>query len=517
MGLLDLFRGGPLPRLPWVPAKPGRISLPAVRLPRDERPHDRSVEWWHFMGYVAPEKKGSTAKTVEYDETKRTSFVLTILKGQVQGLSCLVGVAILIDHAKKTYSLSKEIAPLDSGYFEPEDGKAICFHFGPRGPARRGPPEAFSVRGGMGKYTLDIDTDQQLALELSQEAPAVFLEKDGVFHYRALAPHERNALRELKEKLEYGIALLYKFDNEPPASPEEDSKRKRDMQSILDRAHEILELYPRVLFEEPELFATGANVLVSAYHALEKETDEVSLKLKKSMLTVRLKLERAALAPREVTNSLNEELAYYLWPGMLAMGTQGVGVDETRVGGRAWMEHQWGDLAIGDYRWRYLAIIVEENCDEACPIAASKFAGQWLFFEFGPRRGMKPVRHAYHVDTKGQVQMLHGVIRFEDSEPTKDGFPLVKAIELIELRFERAADELGPSPVQESLPSKAFHAKFHITPVRNDQVCRTNLPEGLLPVFWEGACEVKIEDMSAKDRREDIVDAWAVMEIAGYP
>lgn len=517
MGFLDLFRGGPLPRLPWVPAKPGRTALPPVRLPRDERPHDRTVEWWHYMGYVRPlqgAKKGQT--TEEGDD--RTSFVVTILKGQMQGLSCLVGVVILIDHAKKTHSVSTKIAPLDAAYFEPEDGRALCFHFGPRAPARRGPPEAFSVRGGMGKYTLDIDTDQQFALELSQDGPAVFLDQDGVFHYRALAPHERNALSQLEDLVQRGLGLLNEFleEVERTGKVQDNPLRRQATEDLFKEANEIIEHYPRVLVENPDLFVTGASALASAAQALADYNKDLA----NEALRLRVRLERASFLPRDGGSAMNEQMAYYLWPGMVVNGTRGVGVEEKAVAGRAWMEHQWGDLPIGDYRWRYIAVIVEKEHEKPDgSVYQSKFAGQWVFFEFGPRRGGKGIRHAYHVDPEGHVRTLHGVVKFDGDSPTKDGFPLIETVELMELGSKVKIKNEGASPAAPSdAPRSIRRYKFHFKPIRNDQVCRTNLPESLMPVFWEGACEVAIEDLSSfSGDREEGTNAWAIMELAGYP
>ena len=51
-----------------------------------------------------------------------------------------------------------------------------------------------------------------------------------------------------------------------------------------------------------------------------------------------------------------DQMAYYAWPNMTVTGVRGVGSKQMPLQGRAWMEHQWGDMALGDYRWKYLAI-----------------------------------------------------------------------------------------------------------------------------------------------------------------
>ena len=84
--------------LRWLPSTPGPAPLDGVRLPFDEQPHARAIEWWHFMGYV-DKHPDPTVKSTE--PQKRLSFVVSVLKARVRGFSELLGLAILIDHEEK--------------------------------------------------------------------------------------------------------------------------------------------------------------------------------------------------------------------------------------------------------------------------------------------------------------------------------------------------------------------------------------------------------------------------------
>lgn len=368
-------------QLPWMPPDEQRMPLDPVRLPRDERPHRTQVEWWHFMGYVEPRPAVPRGKKEDDQERearrrRRTTFVMSVLKGQIQQISQLASIVILFDHERKTYSTSAKFGTMQSSYFELQDGRAFRFHFGPSGPAREGPPEAWSVAGGMGMYTMAIDTVQQLALELHQRAPAVFPGPGGIFHY---------------------------------GGPEEDQP------------------------------------------------------------------------PRE--------MAYYLWPLLQVDGIRGIGADERAVQGEAWMEHQWGDVPLGQYRWRYLAVVIEEG----------DFKGRWLFFSTQARSGRGFTRAGDHrkhwtgfwITPDGR----HRAVSADEPAPAAmyDVYPLVTHLRV---RLESEAPAFG----------------LRIEPLHRHQECRTNLPAGLLPAFWEGACDVHLSTPGMKEQRV----GWAIMELAGF-
>ena len=163
--ILNVMAGAGL-KPAWVSSSPRPPSLEPVRLPRDERPHERAVEWWHFMGRLwAPEDLKHTNDRI--DRGKGMTFIATTLKGRFQGITKLAGVVILIDHEREHYATSAKVSSLGASYLEPDDGRSFLFHFGPRGPSRKGPPEAWSISGGMGLYRLDLDVGEQLSLSLS--------------------------------------------------------------------------------------------------------------------------------------------------------------------------------------------------------------------------------------------------------------------------------------------------------------------------------------------------------------
>lgn len=382
MGLMDWLRGRPgaVSPLPWMPAADRKLPLEAVRLPRDERPHRRAVEWWHFMGYVGPTKPG--APVTDHD---RTTFIVSVLKGQMQGMSHLAGIVILYDHARKTYSVSAKLGAMGSSYYELNDGRAFRFHFGPTGPARQGPPDAWSVDGGMGYYTIAIDTVQQLALELTQSEPAVFLNSGS---------------------------------------------------------------------ERPGVVGYGSHP--SGYPI---------------------------------------EMAYYLWPMLKVRGTQGVGATERPVEGRAWMEHQWGDVNVGSARWTYIAVVIERKRTGEPGAEPDPPPDCWLFFRSGNRLQMSPDDwRGFRLQDDGSAEELD--VHHEPVDVTKYG-PYELVTKLL-AKYKGKKDE-----------NTRYILK--ITPKHLHQECRTGLPTALVPVFWEGACDVTLIGSDGKEER-----GWAIMELAGY-
>tara|TARA_B100001123_G_scaffold149399_1_gene172951 strand:- start:26 stop:847 length:822 start_codon:yes stop_codon:yes gene_type:complete len=58
-----------------------------------------------------------------------------------------------------------------------------------------------------------------------------------------------------------------------------------------------------------------------------------------------------------VTYAEGVRMAYVMWPRLSIRGV----VNGREVSGHGWLEHQWGDVAIGDLTWRYLFAQVGEQ------------------------------------------------------------------------------------------------------------------------------------------------------------
>ena len=360
--------------------------LPPVQLPRDERPHQRGIEWWHFMGHFrklhsavrvpACGPDHPTAPSSEAAPVGETyTFVLTVLKARVQGFSKLASFAILVDHARETHTVSTQVGALGTVCFEPEDGSALNFHFGPRGPSRPGPPEAWSVRGGMGFYQVDIDTSLQLSMSLAQ----------------------RNA------------AVLVGWDQ------------------------------------------TGSEH--TKVDGIMRYADD-------------------------------DEMGYYAFPALSLDGVMGTGRDERPIVGRAWMEHQWGDFPLGDYKWKYLAINMRrEN------VGTNE---QLLLFRAVKGNSKNEIGHGLWIHANGESSPVEVNSRtVADTRDRFNGYPLETII---------------------NIPKQSI--SLTIKPLFRDQECRTELPRSLFPTFWEGACCV---NGNIGGDKVDSAYSWAVTELAGYP
>jgi predicted secreted hydrolase len=370
------------PSLPWMPSASRPESLGPVRLPFDEAPHDRAMEWWHFMGYVEPQVPDGWAY--------RLSFVVSVLKAEVRGLANLVGLAILIDHRREAYTVGAKLSPMGAAHYEPSDGRRFRFHFGPQGPSRPGPPEAWEVAGGMGSYTLNIDTSEQLTLSLRQPGPAVLL-------------------------------------------------------------------------------GTGDRL------------DGI------------------------VTYAQRDQMAYYAWPSLEVSGVRGTGADQMLVQGRARMEHQWGDVRVGDYRWKYLAV----------DVAYTGRGGreQFLFFRAEHLKGGAPVVYGIRIEADGHYSVLdlhHGLGPDHTSPAWNDVYPLSTRIRASS-RVPYAGTRLAGGPQAE--------VTLTVEPLFRDQECRTGIPEAFFPRFWEGACKVSGTVTVSGEDAARVVDehaSWAITELAGY-
>src|SRR5262249_52844287 len=101
-GLLNMVQGAGL-KPAWLPSSPRPVPLDPVRLPRDEQPHERAVEWWHFMGRVYEPEQVDQATNRALCQQGLT-FVVTTLKGRFKGITKLAGIVILIDHENELYS-----------------------------------------------------------------------------------------------------------------------------------------------------------------------------------------------------------------------------------------------------------------------------------------------------------------------------------------------------------------------------------------------------------------------------
>jgi hypothetical protein len=366
--------------LPWMPSEAQPVPLAPVRLPFDEQPHSNAIEWWHFMGYVdkLPPKQPAASPAPE----KRLSFVVSILKAQVLGLSNIVGLAILIDHEKRTYDTSSHLSPINACYFEPTDGRRFRFHFGPAGASRPGATPAWEVAGGMGVYAINVSTTEQLALNLRQKTPAAFLGRDkldGIMRYDGL-----------------------------------------------------------------------------------------------------------------------DTMAYYVWPDIQVTGIRGTGTEQIRLQGRAWMDHQWGDMRLGNYRWRYLAIVLF-----VIEAEVSKRAGQLLLFR--TEKDGTPSSYGVWIETDGHYSIIDKV-EINPRKNTYAGYPLVTDLELDGIRSTSTTHLGGPTPLAKTT--------LTVKPIFPEQECSTQLSASIFPRFWEGACTVSGTFDGGKV--VDSLQSWAITEIAGY-
>lgn len=406
MGFLDKLIGGgrALVNLPWQPSERPPERLSPVRLPRDERCHHHAIEWWYFMGYVDPEGSG--------DGSKRLSFIVSVIKGRVAGMTKLMGSVVLVDHAKKTHSVMTRLGLMGTSYFELHDGRAFQFHFGSAAPIRPGPPEALAIEGGMGTYSMVIDTSEQLVLEFDQEKgnPAVYLGEDGIMDYAG-----------------------------------------------------------------------------------------------------------------------TDQMAYYLWPHLKVSGRWGTGRDEKAVEGQAWMEHQYGDIQLGDYHWRYLAVMFTQ--------------GDWankrlIVFEYLKSRRSRDdwtkgegKLHCVLIDADGYAHDLSPKYSIKPSyDTTPEGYELIREIKFIELPKsddvnKPKSDDVNKrsenSPLRDDKPltiselvcspkgnGSSVPLNLVIKPHYPDQEHRTALPPSLFPSYWEGACAV-CEKASGNEI------GWAAMQVFG--
>jgi predicted secreted hydrolase len=364
--------------LSWMP-RSQPASIAPVRLPFDELPHGRSIEWWHFMGRVAP---------IGQDDSKLT-FVLSVLKARVVGLSNLVGLLILIDHDRRTYTVHADLSPMAACYADPGDGRRFRFQFASPDASSTGPRPTWEVAGGMGCYTIGIRASQQLSLRLLQETPAVLLGKD-----------------------DHGVMRYVSGD----------------------------------------------------------------------------------------------EMAYYAWSNMSVSGSRGAGGKRERLVGRAWMEHQWGDMTLGEYRWKYMAIdvVFEGQGGQSDP-----GGGQLLFFR--AEKSADEVVCAVWVTRSGRystlarkrIKVTPGLGELWNACPI--GTTIV---------VEPSAE---PTVVEGEITS----AEFHVTPLFRAQECASGLSTAFFPKFWEGACTVRGDVVIKREKTETShkvseSKSWAITELAGY-
>jgi predicted secreted hydrolase len=367
--------------LPWMPSEAQPAPLAPVRLPFDEQPHANAIEWWHFMGYVdkLPPKQTDSS----YAPERRLSFVVSVLKAQKLGLSNIVGLAILIDHEKRTYDVSSQLSPIGACYFEPTDGRRFRFHFGPAGASRPDSSPAWEVAGGMGVYSINISTSEQLALNLRQKTPAVLLGRerlDGIMSYDG-----------------------------------------------------------------------------------------------------------------------SDAMAYYVWPDIEVTGIRGVGTKQIQLRGQAWMDHQWGDMRVGDYRWKYLAIVLFVD-NGGVPTRA----GQLLLFRTDKNGPCKS--YGVWIETDGHYSIVEEVA-IDHGRNAYAGYPLETSVELNGIRSASTTH-----PNNASLPS-SVKATLTVKPIFTEQECTTQLSATFFPRFWEGACTV---DGTFNGDNVNSDHSWAITEIAGY-
>lgn len=360
MSIFDRLKNlGRAAGLPWMPPEERQRPLDPVVLPQDERPHDRLVEWWHFIGRLV-------VQGTEGEQGRPYSFIVSVLKGRVLGLDQIGGIVVLVDEEDKSRVVSSRAMAAGSATFDPNDGRHFFFQFG-AGAARPGPPNGWRVAGGMGAYALDIDTQRQLSLRLTQRSPAVLLGDDGRERYAG-----------------------------------------------------------------------------------------------------------------------DEELGYCVWPRLDVRGTINTGLAKHPVTGKAWMEHQWGDVRVGNYHWKFIALMHGEN--------------RYSFFQVGsgsPVPKENDIRHAqikgYRLDASGEAVPLENVELTTTDGAFHRGYPLSTTVKF----DDPAATKAGP----------ATPRWFRIKPLFDDQFLDGAISPAFFPEFWEGACEVEAHDGAA---------SWAMTELAGF-
>jgi predicted secreted hydrolase len=191
-----------------------------------------------------------------------------------------------------------------------------------------------------------------------------------------------------------------------------------------------------------------------------------------------------------------DQMAYYAWPNMdVISGSRGTGAERTVLEGRGWMEHQWGDMPLGDYRWRYVAVDVV--LDDKSRI------GQLLLFR--AEKSASTVRYAVWVSPSGRCSVLdHPDLAVKDLNcGTWRGVCPIGT----QITFRVAADD-----------GADISGTLDVTPVFREQECTTELSPAFFPRFWEGACTVRGSvETGGKKIAVDAKQSWAITELAGYP
>lgn len=169
-------------------------------------------------------------------------------------------------------------------------------------------------------------------------------------------------------------------------------------------------------------------------------------------------------------------IAYYTRPRLKLEGEIISAGQYFPVEGVGWMDHQWGKIRVGDRRWKFFAIQLDDK-HEVCLITVVTNAGDHLSHYWSI------------VDAEGAVETLEEVAIEEVGDPWgPQGYPLKHRI-------------LVPSHGLDMLVSAAFEDQRRVPSEPTD----ISIPE---LIFWEGSCDVL-------DENGDPI-GHAYMELGGY-
>lgn len=175
-----------------------------------------------------------------------------------------------------------------------------------------------------------------------------------------------------------------------------------------------------------------------------------------------------------------ETLAYYVRSRLDAEGHAVLDGSRRAVRGRAWMDRQWGAARVWRYRWKFLAVQLDDGTDLVA------------FRVHDKRDGTLVELYGALVDPTGTKRAL------DDAELTIDDRAPV---------FRHGAIDY-PTRSRIEIPSAGL--VLDVEPYVEDQRRRTRNVWQPLPVWWEGACRVTGTHGGAP------VVGKAFTELAGY-
>ncbi|MCC7536417.1 MAG: hypothetical protein IT379_09395 [Deltaproteobacteria bacterium] len=175
-----------------------------------------------------------------------------------------------------------------------------------------------------------------------------------------------------------------------------------------------------------------------------------------------------------------ETLAYYVRSRLDAQGTATLDGVRRAVRGRAWMDRQWGAARVWRYRWKFLAVQLDDGTDVVA------------FRVHDARDGSLVHVYGAIVDAAGTMRALDATeVTIADRTPT----------------FRHGTIEY---PTRTRLEVASAGLAIDVEPYVEDQRRRTRNVWQPLPVWWEGACSVSGTFGGAP------VTGKAFTELAGY-